>query len=145
LRVAYAGKGDLAIPEGHEDSQHIELDVDSELAKNAGEPFDPSNPPSVGDLVPADCVWSLLEHPGSFPDNPGSYSSIDKKFVAMGQLPGRTFSEIASQVGPPMADVNHGPYRNCVWGKTGMFSIWQIGLAFDTYGVCINIYSQTDM
>ena len=118
---------------------------DSEYVRTANAPFNPSVVPSPGDLVPLNSAWAVFKHPGNFPRDPNSVGSIDKKFVAMGPLPGRTFDEIVAVVGLPMTDMANAEGRVCVFGKTGLFSIWQIGLRFDTYGICMSIFSQTNI
>lgn len=123
----------------------FEFPASSEEAKRANTPFDASKTPEEGDLVPLDCAWAFFKHPGEFPKNPNNFGSIDKKFVAMGTLPGRTFSEIVSVVGNPMTNMANGDVRACVWGKTGLFSMWQIGLRFDKYGICMGIFSETNI
>lgn len=126
------------------DSPHV-FSKDSSEAKNANAPFDPSQPPVAGDLVPLDCVWAFTPHPGPPPKNPANYGSVDKRMVALGPLRGRTMSEIMAAAGQPMTNMNNGISHTAVWGKTSLFGIWQIGLNFDSYGVCIQIYSQTNI
>jgi hypothetical protein len=121
-----------------------EVPKDSPEALAAKTPFDAAVIPSDGDLVPIDCVWAFFRHPGKFPGDP-SFGSIDERFVAMGNLQGRLHKEIARHVDAPITDLAIGDERTCVWGKTGFFSIWQIGVKFDKYGVCIGIFSQTNV
>lgn len=122
----------------------FEFDASSPEAQRANAPFNAAAVPNDGDLVPLDCGWAYFRHPGPFKDSPGAYGSLDKKFVAMGELRGRRFEEIVAAAGLPMADVNTGEYRQCVWGKTGLFSVWQVGIRFDKYGVCMGVFSETN-
>lgn len=124
----------------------ITVPKDSAEALNANTPFDPSRRLGEDTLVPADCVWAYDPHPGRFPDNPANHRSIDSKFVAMGTLRGRTFNEIQTTAGAPLADHIQADLRSTVWGKSSMWSgIWQIHLLFDSYGVCIRIGSENNL
>lgn len=122
----------------------ISVPADSEEARNSKIPFNPTEIPKLGDLIPLDCVWAFKSHPGDFRSDP-TWGSIDKKFVAMGTLQGRTFQEIVSVVGPPMTVFNNASGSNAVWGKTGFLSMWQIGLNFDPYRVCMGVFSETNL
>lgn len=121
-----------------------EVSANSPEAKAAKDKFNPAKIPNEGDLVPIDCVWAFDPHPGDFPGDP-TFGAIDEKFVAMGFIRGRTFDEIVSIVGSPMTDLAVGNVRSCVWGKTGFFSMWQIGIRFDKYGISEGIFSQTNV
>jgi hypothetical protein len=145
LRVPYGSATQDTLPLSEQDKEIVQLPGDSELALKAKSPFDPNTIPSEGDMVPLNCAWAFVRHPGPIPATAESVFPIDKKFVGMGVLSGRTFSEIVSVVGPPMTKVSNGAGLNAVWGKTGFFSVWQIALNFDPYGVCISIYSETNI
>lgn len=144
LRVPY-GTGNLEmLPPDQRSADVVSIPADSDLVKTARTTFDKSRIPSDGDLVPMDCVWAFVKHPGEFPNGIVPYMSIDKKFVSMGTLRGRTFREIEEAAGPPMSKVAHMGCTNAVWGKTGFISFWQIALTFDPYGVCMGVYSENN-
>lgn len=147
LRVPYATADFNILPESEQDSELIRIPRDSELAQNANKPFNPHKvPPDEGDYVPLDCAWAFVEHPGPIPSNALSdFYNIKERFAAMGNLMGRKKWEIESVVGPPMVENRQLHGITAVWGKTGMFSIWQVGLQFDPYEVCLGIYSETNM
>lgn len=145
LRVPYGTATQETLSLIEEDSETIRVPKDSDLARMAKKPVDLSRIPEEGDLVPLDCAWAFMKHPGPIPESALYASSIDKKFVGMGILAGRTYTEIVTVAGPPMTKVTQMGETNAVWGKTGFLSIWQIALNFDPYGVCISIYSETNM
>jgi hypothetical protein len=145
LRIPYGTATADTLPLDQQNSEIVSIPRTSELAKNAGSPFSPLEVPTQGDLVPLNCAWAFVLHPGSFPSDPGGFAAIDKKFVAMGTLVGRTFHEIEAVAGPPMTRVAFVGGFNAVWGKTGFLSIWQIALQFDPYGVCVGITAETNM
>lgn len=145
LRVPYGTATQETLPLSEQDSETIRIPKDSDLARMAKKTVDLSRIPEDGDLVPLDCAWAFIKHPGPMPENALYVSSVDKKFVAMGILAGRTYSEIEAVAGPPMTKVSQVGGTNAVWGKTGFLSIWQIALNFDPYGVCISVYSETNM
>ena len=145
LRVPYGTATQDTLPLSEQESDTVRLPAESELALTAKSPVDLTRVPQDGDLVPLNCAWAFIKHPGPISESAFTAYSIDKKFVAMGVLAGRTFTEIESVVGPPMTKVAHLGGTNAVWGKTGFLSVWQIALNFDPYGVCIGIYSETNM
>ena len=145
LRVPYGTATDETLPLSEQESETVRIPKDSDLARAAKTPVDLTGTPRDGDMVPLNCVWAFVKHPGPISEDAIYASSIDKKFVAMGNLAGRTYSEIEEIAGPPMTKVAHPGGTNAVWGKTGFFSVWQIALNFDPYGVCISIYSETNM
>lgn len=145
LRVPYGTATQDTLPPSEQDSDMVRIPKDSELALTSKTPFDSSSVPQDGDMVPLNCAWAFIKHPGPISENVLYVSSIDKKFVEMGALAGRTFSEIEAVVGAPLTKVAHLGGTNAVWGKTGFLSIWQIALNFDLYGVCMGIYSETNM
>lgn len=145
LRVPYGTATQETLPLSEQESDTVRIPKDSDLAKAAKTPVDLSGIPADGDLVPLNCAWAFIKHPGPISEDAIYASSIDKKFVGMGILAGRTYSEIEDIAGPPMTKVAHPGGTNAVWGKTGFLSVWQIALNFDPYGVCIGIYSETNM
>ena len=118
---------------------------DSVEAQASKVPFDATVAPDEEDLVPGDCVWAFDLPPEDFRGNP-TYGSIDKRFAALGILRGRTFAEIVSYVGGPKASVPTADGgRSAVWGRQGLFAgIWQIGLGFDKYDVCVGVTSEVN-
>lgn len=94
-------------------------------------------------MIPADCVWAAVRHPGPAPAG-AQYGAIDKRFVGLQTLQGRTYKEIVDIVGAPMTNNKHpeSGHRIAIWGKTGLFNIWQVGLQFDRYDVCLGIFSE---
>lgn len=145
LRVPYGTATEETLPPSEQNSEVVRVPKDSDLARNAKTAFAFSSIPEDGALVPLNCVWAFVRHPGPISERALSASSIDKKFVEMGDLRGRTFHEIEEVAGPPLTQVRHPGGMNAVWGKTGFFSIWQIALTFDPYGVCMGVYSETNM
>lgn len=108
----------------------------------ANAPFDPSSPPSDGALVPADCVWAYVSHPGDFPDYPYG-KTVPDSFRRMGTLRGRTFDEIAEVVGLPQSAVNLATGgRVATWTRTTLFGGYEITLSFDPYAVCVAVVSE---
>jgi len=107
---------------------------ESEEAKNAGKPFDPSQIPAEGDLVPADCMWSIHPYPGK----PNVHSKGSKKAMGeLGQLVGRTYEEIVKFAGGPNSrEPAEDGLMGAVWMEMGFLSAWSITLVFDSYGVC---------
>jgi hypothetical protein len=107
---------------------------ESEEAKNAGKPFDPSQIPAEGELVPADCMWSIHTYPGK--PNVNS-QSLKKAMVEMGQLVGRPYEEIIKFAGAPNSrQPAEDGLMGAVWMDIGFLSAWSITLVFDSYGVC---------
>ena len=145
LRVVYGTATEETLPLSEQESETVRIPKDSELAKTAKSPFDHSRIPNDDDLVPLNCAWAFIKHPGPISEEAVYASSINKKFVGMGMLAGRTYSEIVAIAGPPMTKVAHTGGTNAVWGHTGFLSVWQIALNFDPYGVCIGVYSETHM
>lgn len=141
-RIAYASFDLESVDPATISDDAVQFDANSEEAKNANAPFNSKKIPKEGDLVPLNCVWAFVKHPGKFPSDPG-WGAIDKKFIAMGTLRGRTFDEIVAVVGAPMTVLNTAAGSNAVWGKTGFLSMWQIGLNFDPYGVCMGVFSES--
>lgn len=99
--------------------------------------------PQPGQKVPADCAWAFIAYPGPLPQAAFRGSKINKKFVSIGNLSGRTFQELIAAVGGPtltMALPNGG--SSSAWQEGGFLSMWQISLTFDPYGVCIGVGSE---
>lgn len=102
--------------------------------------------PSEGSLVPADCHWAFVAYPGPIPDEARRVSGLNRKFVAMGNLPGRTLTEITSVAGSPsMAfSLPDGMFARG-WQSGGLLSVWQIILKFDRYGICVGIENELSL
>lgn len=114
----------------------ISVSRTSEEARHASTPFDASQSPGLGSLVPADCVWAFDAPPTEFRGKPNR-GDVRQRMQALGQLRGRTMGEIESYVGAPMA--YDALSRTRVYGQQGLFGVWQITLRFDNYWVCVGI------
>lgn len=105
-----------------------------EEAENAGKPFDSSQVPAEGDLVPEDCMWSIHAYPGK----PNVHSKRAQKVMTeMGQLAGRPYDEIVRFADPPNSrQPAQDGLMGAVWLEMGFLSAWSVTLVFDSYGVC---------
>lgn len=117
--------------------------IDAALARFPVVDFDSSIIPSTGDLVPADSVWAMVPHPGPIPERAYAERKLSRKFVALGNLRGRTFDEISSVVGPPSMSQNApGGFSVSLWQQPGLFSQWQMTLKFDPYRICMGVSNE---
>jgi len=77
-------------------------------------------------------IWGMIRMPGS---------NLQNKFVRMGRLKDRTYSEICSFVGLPNAISSRAEGKACQWIKPG----YHIVLIFDKDDICQGVTRQTSV
>ena len=132
-RVLYASRTPDELP-----SDFFVVAVDSEMSKNANAPFDSQVIPSNESLVPADCAWAIMQHPGPMRQRKWN-ESLETRFHLVAKYSGRRLSEITEYLGSPLAVAEENGIKSIVWGSSGLSKIWQVNLIFDSYDVCIGL------
>ncbi len=132
-RVIYASRKIDELPE-----DFFVTPVNSELAKNAGKPFDSSSVPQLIDLVPADCIWACFKHPGYLRPPRLGQSLIDK-YKQISTYTGRTLQEMSEYFGEPEVEMFDSQIKTIVWSEVSPNGIFQVQFFFDRYDVCIDV------
>ncbi|MBQ9934658.1 MAG: hypothetical protein IJO70_02325 [Lachnospiraceae bacterium] len=91
--------------------------------------------PLIGGLIMYAIISALVKAPGA---------SLQTKFVQLGTLKGKTYSEIVTAVGNPSStsatvDADGKPVKIKQWMATG----YHIVLLFDENDICLGVSSET--
>jgi len=132
-RVQYGSRSPDELP-----PEFFEVGISSEMYKNANAPFDSEAIPSDESLVPANCAWAVMKHPGPMRERKWN-ENLETRFHLVAKYSGRRLSEITQYLGKPLAVAEDNGIKSVVWGSSGLSNIWQANLIFDRYDICIGL------
>lgn len=129
-----------------EDFMDVRVHKNSPEAKqSSSEAFLTTDIPVEGSLVPRDCVWASIKHPGFQWRSGKPEYGVRAFFRSIDQVAGLRLHEIEEFAGAPAVNIaGEMGWRTLSWSEPRMFSTFQVTLKFDYLGVCAGIQDILD-
>jgi hypothetical protein len=129
-----------------EDFMDVTVPRDSIEAKQAStEAFSSQEIPAEGSMVPRDCVWACVKHPGFTWRSGKPEYGVRAFFRSIDQVAGLRLHEIEQFAGAPSVNVaGEMGWRTLSWSEPRMFSTFQVTMKFDYLQVCAGIQDILD-